>query len=428
MKVLFLNTSERTGGAAIAANRLMKALINNGIEVKSLVLHKQSADENVISVQTSVLKKYYSKFTFLWERLVIFFCNHFNRKDLFKVSIANTGFDVSGHPLVKSADIIHLHWINQGFLSLRDIKKLTQLRKPVVWTMHDMWPCTGICHHAWQCENFKETCRQCPFLTSNKKNDLSRRIFKKKLFILEPDIHLVAVSSWLKNKAKESRITKGLNISVIPNGIDTGIFSEMNKQQMRNKHSLPLSKKIILMGAARIDDPIKGFEYLREALLLLNKKRDDLFLVLIGEIKNDESFLPKIPVEYLSAGLVSDTAIIAQLYASADVTVVSSYYETFGQTLVESMSCGCPVVSFNNSGQTDIIDHKINGYLAEYKSTIDLAKGIEWVIDNPENEKLSKACRKKVLENYTESAVAKDYISLYAEIQKMINFANPPQK
>jgi glycosyltransferase involved in cell wall biosynthesis len=415
MKILLLNTSERTGGAAIAANRLMKALIHNGIETKLLVLEKQSDDENVISVQTSVIKKYYSKFTFLWERLVIFFCNGFNRKDLFKVSIANTGFDVSGHPLVKAADIIHIHWINQGFLSLSDIKKLTRLGKPIVWTMHDMWPCTGICHYAWQCENFMETCGQCPFLASNKTNDLSNRVFKKKLFISESNIHLVAVSSWLKNKAIKSLIIKELNISVIPNGIDMDLFSEMDKQQMRNKYSLPLSKKIIVMGAARIDDPIKGFEYLQQALLLLNEKRDDLFLILIGKIKND-AFLSEIPVEYLATGLVSNPETIAQLYASADVTVVSSYYETFGQTLIESMSCGCPVVSFNNSGQTDIIDHMINGYLAQYQDTEDLANGIVWALEN--NESLSMKAVEKVKNNYANKIVAQRYVELYNNIIK----------
>ncbi|MDR0799331.1 MAG: glycosyltransferase family 4 protein [Dysgonamonadaceae bacterium] len=416
MKVVLLNTAERTGGAAIAANRLMKALIQNGIETKSLVLRKQSDDANVISVQTSVFKKYYAKFTFLWERLGIFFCNHFNRRKLFQVSIANTGFDVSRHPLVESADIIHIHWINQGFLSLRDIKKLTQLGKPVVWTMHDMWPCTGICHHAWECENFKKSCGQCPFLTSGKKNDLSHRVFEKKSFISDSDIHFVTVSSWLKGKAEKSLITKGLKISIIPNGIDTVVFSRRDKQEMRRKYFLPSSKKIILLGAARIDDPVKGFEYLRDALLLLNEKRDDLFLILIGEIKNKEAFLPQIPVEYLSTGMIPDPATIAQFYAAADVTVVSSYYETFGQTLIESMSCGCPAVSFNNSGQTDIIDHKINGYLAEYKNAADLAKGIEWVIDHPESEKLAEACRKKVLEKFSEPVVAEKYISLYKDL------------
>jgi glycosyltransferase involved in cell wall biosynthesis len=416
MKIVIINTSERTGGAAIAANRLMKALIDSGVEAKSLVLKKQSDDTNVISIQTSVFKKYYSQFNFLWERLVIFICNRFSRKNLFKVSIANTGFDISGHPLVKEADIIHIHWINQGFLSLDNIKKLVETGKPVVWTMHDMWPCTGICHHAWQCENFKETCGQCPFLKSNKKKDLSCRVFRKKLFISQSTIHLVAVSSWLKNKAEESPATKALNISVIPNVIDTNIFSPMDKQQMRNKYLFPSSKKIILIGAARIDDPIKGFEYLQQALLLLNEKRDDLFLLLIGEIKGGGSFLSKIPIEYLSTGLISDTAMIAQLYATADVTVVPSYYETFGQTLIESMSCGCPVVSFNNSGQTDIIDHKINGYLVDYKNAVDLAGGIEWVIDHPESGKLAESCRKKVLGKYAEPIVAEKYIELYRKL------------
>jgi glycosyltransferase involved in cell wall biosynthesis len=279
--------------------------------------------------------------------------------------------------------------------------------------MHDMWLCTGVCHHAWGCEKFKTTCGHCPFLFSKKRKDLSYRIFKKKQFLSQSNIHIVTVSSWLKTMATQSVITKGLSVSVIPNTIDVSVFSPLNKQEARNRYSLPQGKKIILMGAAKIDDPIKGFEYLKQALLLLKEKRNDLFLILFGEIKGGNSFLSDMPIEYRSLGLLSEASSIAQLYACSDVTVVPSFYETFGQTLIESMACGCPAVSFDNSGQTDIIDHKINGYLAKYKDAEDLATGIEWVLDNTEKSHLSEACIKKVQENYTESIVAGQYIDLY---------------
>ena len=166
MKVVILNTSERTGGAAVAAGRLGKALRKAGIQVDKLVREDT----------------WLNRFRFYWERLIIFLFNHLSRKNLFTVSIANTGVDVSNHPLVKEADIIHLHWVNQGFLSLKDIKALTKLGKPIVWTMHDMWPCTGICHHARDCEKFQTRCEACFFLNSKGK-DLSTFVFDKKLYI-----------------------------------------------------------------------------------------------------------------------------------------------------------------------------------------------------------------------------------------------------
>lgn len=187
MKIVILNTSERTGGAAVAAGRLGKALGQAGIQVEKLV-----RDDSWLN-----------RFRFYWERLIIFLCNHLNRKNLFAVSIANTGMDLSGHPLVKDADIIHLHWINQGFLSLKDIEELVKLNKPIVWTMHDMWPCTGICHHARDCEKFQMICESCFFLKSKGK-DLSTSVFDKKLSLYkEANITFVGCSRWLSGKAKK---------------------------------------------------------------------------------------------------------------------------------------------------------------------------------------------------------------------------------
>ena len=413
MKVVLLNTSERTGGAAIAANRLMKALIDSGIDAKTLVLNKQTDDENIISIRSSFFKRQIALWNFLWERWIIFVNNRFSRKNLFKVSIANTGFDISKHPLVKEADIIHLHWINQGFLSLKSIKKLIQLGKPIVWTMHDMWTCTGICHYSWQCKNYFGQCGNCLFLNSNRKNDLSHKLLRKKLFLAKTNIQLVAVSTWLKDSAEKSMLTQSLPISVIPNAINNSVFTPSNKQLARKKFSFPKEKKIILMGAAKLNDPIKGFDYLRQALSLLKEKRNDFLLVLFGRIKDCDSFLSDLDVEFVFMDLIENVSVIVQLYAAADVTVVPSNYETFGQTLIESMACGCPVVSFDNSGQTDIIDHKINGYLAKYQDPEDLAKGILWCLEN--YHLLTAEARKKVENNYSEEIVAKQYINLYQQ-------------
>lgn len=418
MNILVVNTSELTGGAAVAANRLMSALQHAGVEVKMLVRDKRTDNPSVVLVNTSSAKRKINFIRFAWERLILFLCNHFSRKELFKVSIANTGTDISNHPLVQEADIIHLHWINQGFLSLDNIQKLVKLDKPIVWTMHDMWPCTGICHHSWGCEGFMKECGNCKFLNSNCKTDLSYRTFKKKRFISESKMQIVAVSNWLKDLAEKSALTKNLKIQVIPNVIDTSVFFPSSKTHARQELFLPLNKTIILMGAARLDDPIKGVEYLKEALAIVKKDRTDLLLVVFGGIKDSSTFLSNLPVPSVLMGSLSDASKIAQLYAAADVTVVPSYYETFGQTLIEAMACGCPAVSFDNSGQTDVINHKVNGYLAKYKDSEDLATGIQWVLENKEILNLSEACVKKVQENYTEQIVAEKYIALYKSLLK----------
>ena len=147
MRVLIINTSERIGGAAIAASRLMESLKNNGIKAKMLVRDKQTDQISVVRLKSNWLQVW----KFMWERIVIWSANRFRRYHLFDVDIANTGTDITSLPEFRQADVIHLHWINQGMLSLNDIRKILTSGKPVVWTMHDMWPCTGICHYARGC-------------------------------------------------------------------------------------------------------------------------------------------------------------------------------------------------------------------------------------------------------------------------------------
>lgn len=415
MKVLLLNTSESTGGAAVAANRLMHALQKAGISAKMLVRDKQTDDPAVVSVNTSFLKRKINFLRFAWERLVIFLHNRQDRGKLFRVSIADTGTDVSRHPLVKEADVIHLHWINQGFLSLKDIRALMRSGKPVVWTLHDLWPATAICHYSCGCQRYQTGCGACPFLNSRRPEDLSSRVFRKKEFLKASPVHLVAVSSWLKNIAETSALTGGLPVTVIPNVLDTTLFRPADRMEARRALGLPSDAKIVLMGAARLNDPIKGFEYLKEALEAF-RGRAGLLLVLFGGIKGDDSFLAGLPLPHVSMGLLADTARIARLYAAADVTVVPSHYETFGQTLIESMASGCPAVSFGNSGQRDIIDHRINGYLARYPDPADLAAGIEWVLMHPQPSLLADACIRKVQAEYTETVVARKYMDLYRRL------------
>ena len=144
MRVLIINTSERMGGAAVAASRLMESLKNNGIKAKMLVRDKQTDQISVVGLQ----RNWWQVWRVVWERIVIWKANRFKKNNLFAVDIANTGTDITSLPEFQQADVIHLHWVNQGMLSLNDIRKILKSGKPVVWTMHDMWHCTGICHHA----------------------------------------------------------------------------------------------------------------------------------------------------------------------------------------------------------------------------------------------------------------------------------------
>lgn len=426
MKILILSTFERNGGAAIAANRLMHALNKAGHEAKMLVRDKQTDDENVVSINTNWLKKKLNFLRFAYERWVIFVHNGFNRKELFTVSIANTGTNISKHPLVQAADVIHLHWINQGFLSLKNIQQLIQTNKPIVWTMHDMWHSTGICHYVansgtmphiaavppidYSCNSYKTECGECPLLKSSIKHDLSHKTWRRKRFFAK-DIRFIAVSTWLQEQAHKSPLLKTANIEVIPNVIDINVFKSSDKFSVRKELSLPIDKKIILMGAAQLNNPLKGFSYLQKALRCLTSTENNYLLVLFGKIKDAPDFFNALPISHIHLGEIADIVQIAKLYQAADVTVVPSLYETFGQTISEAMACGCPAVSFDNSGQTDIIVHKKTGYLAKYKDAEDLAKGILFCLEN--NAELSANAREKILKTYAEDVVAQQYLNLY---------------
>mgnify|MGYP000401300439 FL=1 len=396
MKIVILNTSERTGGAAVAAGRLGKALGQAGIQVEKLV-----RDDSWLN-----------RFRFYWERLIIFLCNHLNRKNLFAVSIANTGMDLSGHPLVKDADIIHLHWINQGFLSLKDIEELVKLNKPIVWTMHDMWPCTGICHHARDCEKFQMICESCFFLKSKGK-DLSTSVFDKKLSLYkEANITFVGCSRWLSGKAKKSYLLRDKTVLSIPNPIDTEVYHPMDQDMTRELLGLPSGKRLLLFGALNVTDKRKGIDYLIEALRKIEKQ--DVELVVFGQAKDDIRGL--FPVSIHSMGYLSDESKIVALYNAVDMFITSSLEENLPNTIMESMACGTPCVGFEIGGIPEMIDHKINGYVASYKDASDLANGIRWVLEHEDQQALSDACVKKVQENYTEEVVAKQYMALYKRL------------
>lgn len=415
MKVLLVNTSERTGGAAVACHRLLDALNKQGIEAKMLVRDKQTRNSHVIALP----KPFYMKLCFLWERFVIWTNNLFSRKNLFTVSIANTGADITRLPAFKEADIIHLHWVNQGMLSLKNIEQILASGKPVVWTMHDMWPCTAICHHAATCNRYQAACQACPYLRFPSKNDLSHRIFmQKKGVYAQGNLHIVAVSRWLASLVKQSTLLQDKQITTIHNALSLSDFQPADKQEARKQLHLP-DKQLIAFGAARIDDPIKGFDYLLEAIQTLisrgNFEKNNLHLLLFGGIK-DAKRLAELPVSYTYFGHIEDKKQLSTLYAAADATVSASKYETFGQTLAEAQACGCPVVSFDNSGQTDIITHKVNGYLAKAYDTESLADGIAWALTEAQTIVSKEALRNGVVQRFSSDAIAQKHLQLYQQL------------
>ncbi len=437
MRVLIVSTSDNTGGAAVAAHRLLDALIENGVSAKMLVRDKTTDDPNVVSLNRRWLSKWY----FLWERWCIFLHLNFSKKNLFQIDTGQAGHDITNLPEYKEADIIHLHWINQGMLSLKGIQKILDSGKPVVWTMHDAWPATAICHLTLGCLNFNNECSNCKYLpnaslthralrfcrrsisgtdlsTGSYSHNLSVSVWRQKQSLYRyGKIAFVACSRWLAGEAVKSRLLSNARVVSISNPINTSVFLRKDKLSARQKMRLPRDMRLILFVSQRVDNENKGMHFLIEACRILKKcypdfKNDTGIVVLGGncdEVASSFSF-PVYPMGY-----VSDTNKIVDIYNAVDMFVMPSLSENLPNTIMESMACGTPCVGFNVGGIPEMIDHKKNGYVAEYRDSVDLAKGIHWVLEEADYDSLSKEAVLKVMREYSAHTVASRYKEVYEE-------------
>ena len=360
--------------------------------------------------------KLISKYHFIKERLYFL---PFERDSVtrWNFSPANTGVDVSDFPPVQFASILHLHWINHGFLSLKSLKKLAELNKPIVWTLHDMWLFTGGCHHSRGCENYLDACGNCHFLKRPSENDLSAKIFseKQKLFS-NMNLHVVTPSKWLAERASASGLLKNKKISVIPNPVNINLYKPVDKLLAKKELGLDEHSNVILFMAANVSSEYKGVKYLEQALTLLKEHHtalsENTVLLVVGRVKDD--VFKNYPVKIICTGAVYDEQKIINYFNAADIFLLPSLEENLPNTIMEAMACGTPSVAFKTGGIPDLIEHMENGYLAEFRSAEDIKDGIVKILSDPALlKKMQMKARKKVEENYSYAMVASKYKSVY---------------
>lgn len=413
MRILIVNTAERIGGAAIAARRLMDALNNNGVKAKMLVRDKQTEQLTVCALPPSILHRV----KFVWERIVIWAANRFSKKNLFYVDIANTGTDITRLPEFREADVIHLHWVNQGFLSLHDLQRIFDSGKPVVWTLHDMWPFTGICHYSDDCERYRTACHHCPLLRQGGDNDLAARTFRRKAKLWQrAPIRFVACSRWLERLARQSRLIEGHSVCAIPNAINGGVFHPGDRVAARKALRLPADRQLLLFGSLKVTDERKGFRYLLDACRRLHEQRPELAarldVVVVGRQAEQQQALFPFPTHVID--YIGDEQSMASLYRAVDVFVIPSLQDNLPNTIAEAMSCGTPCVGFAVGGIPEMIGHRTDGYLARYRDADDLAEGIAFVLEDEErHSELGRTAARRAATTYGESGVAMKYIRLY---------------
>lgn len=419
MKITLINTSDAGGGAPVASMRLLKALASENIEVNFLAGDKKTSETRVQAVQNNLWQRLKARFNFLYERLPFIFFYEKDKSVRFAFSTANAGTSIAGHQLVKEADILHLHWTNSGFLSIRDLTELMKLGKPVVWTLHDMWAFTGGCHYAGTCDHFTRECGDCYFLRNPAGNDISHTgwLHKQAMYASSPNLTFVSCSNWLGKVARQSSLIKDFPVRAIANPIDIAVYAPKDKMAARTKWNISKTSRIILFGAANIGDRRKGINYLVQALQHLKQHYElplPVEVLIFGKNKHfDVSQLP-FPVHELNT--ISAAQDLAELYGLADVFVMPSVEDNLPNTVMESMACGTPVVAFDTGGLPEMIDHQLNGYLASFRSATDLATGIHEMLFTPRAEEIAIQARNKVLQNFTNQHIARQYTDLYQSL------------
>jgi len=411
LKILIVNTTDSGGGAARAAHRLYQALEQADVEVAMLVQKKNSNDYKILAPSSkwdklwALLRPTIDQLPTKWYK---------NRtQTLFSPAWISNGKVLK---LIKAydPDIVHLHWINGGMLKIEDLAKID---KPLVWSLHDMWAFTGGCHYDEECTEYTQRCGSCKVLGSTKTNDLSHKIYKRKEknYSKIPDLTIVGLSQWLMACSQNSTLLKTRKHINLPNPIDTNTYKPFLKKEARDLWNLPQDKKLILFGAMNATgDKRKGFKELSKALHLI--KDDEVELVIFGSSKPQDA--PEFGFQTHYVGQLNDDVSLVTLYSAVDVMVVPSLQENLSNAIMESLSCGTPVVAFGIGGNGDMIDHEKNGYLAKLFDAQDMAKGIEWILDLDE-ERYNELCqnaREKVIKEFDNKVVVQKYIELYREI------------
>ena len=377
IKVIHIHYATESGGSA--AVRIQKAF------------SKANIDSGIVSLESDDVEGT-EKITYLGKRArfisrvdirLQMYLTRNAKKEYGLFSYPVLGTNVAKLDEVKNADIIFIHWALRGLLNLKSIKQIAALNKPVILFMHDMWFITGGCHYSFDCEKYITGCNKCPVFLSEKINDLAAKEFGKKikLYSKYSNLYFVSPSKWLYNCVKQSLLAKNKSVFYIPNILDDTMFKPFDKNTARQILNIDAAETVIAFGAVTVESPYKGWEYLQKALeILSHTESSQKITVLIFGSSYNKQIADAIPFNTKFMGYLRDEYSTSLVYNAADVFIAPSLAEAFGYVVMEALSCGTPVVGFNIGGIPDMIKHKENGYLANYKDAEDLANGIKFCL------------------------------------------------
>lgn len=407
MRIYALSYSDEVGGAARAAYRIHHAVRGAGIDSTLLVNQASSGDwtvEGPLNIFNRVVSKFNSGTAQILSKTLKtkYYLYH-------SLSVMPTNFSkkLNFAPI----DIVHLHWVQGEMLSVADIARI---KKPLIWTLHDMWAFCGAEHYP-EDERWK-----LGYIKSNRPEfesglDLNRWTWARKKSLWKKPISIVTPSFWLAECVKQSKLMKDWPVRVIPNPIDTKKWLPIEHSIARKLLGLPEGAPLILFGAiGGGQDPRKGFDLAVKALQILKESIPEVELVIFGQKQPKDSFDYGFAAHYM--GHIYDDITLQLLYSATDVMLVPSRQEAFGQTASEALACGCPVAAFDVAGLKDVVSHQVTGYLAKPFDVEDLAKGIQWLLEEQANSNaLREDSRKRAELLFDSRVVASQYIQAYRD-------------
>ena len=406
-RVLHLSTYGANSGAGVAALRLLEAERSYGLDAELLLMAPNSEPLAGVHALGNDRRLYRAWQCKLWsERALVALLNGFNREQTFKTSLGRLGISMRAlRPYLAKVDLIHLHWTQHAFLSLRTLEELCKLGLPVVITLHDYWWAQGIEQMATKPGELSAPLRR-----------LDRRVQQRKAELMACyPIHWVTVSSSLANEVSRSPIVPRLGISTIGNVLSAQYYQQAQSQGSRTTNEQRPYQ--ILFVATRVDDPIKGWSYLTEAMRLLadlaGEQRAQMQLTLVGAL-SDHTLLKQIPIPIQHLGSISDAERLRSLYAESSVLISTSERESFGQTLLEALACGTSVIARDSGGPADIVIDGVNGALVAHDTPQEMSTAL-WQHFTEATAYQPEACRASAL-RFAPTAIAQQYAQLYAQL------------
>ncbi len=410
MKPLLLSQSDSSGGAARAALRLHKALLKSGTDSRMRVGVRNS-DLATVEGPTGKLAKAIGVVRPHFGGLLMHLQKSPNRV-LHSPTVLPSGLVTSLS--ASTADVINLQWINNEFLAIEEIGRL---RKPIVWTLHDMWAFCGAEHYAP--DDMDARWRR-GYLRGNRPDghhglDVDRWTWARKRRAWHHRMHLVAPSRWLFECIRGSALLNENPVRVIPNALDMGQFQPWPKGLARQVLGLPPDPRLVIFGALGGGaDPRKGWDLLQAALARIASQIPGIEAVVFGQSEPANSPQLGLPMHWL--GHLNDDATLALAYSAADLMVVPSRQDNLPQAGTEAQACGCPVVAFNCTGLPDVVADRQTGYLAEPYDPEDLTNGMRWILeDRDRHGQLSAAARARAVALWAEEVVVSQYLGVYRE-------------